>query len=234
MNSRENCTKLFRKISKVLKSGKQDIVKINNETIPTSTNYATIIKDVLQGDKKMKFVLATDRYASEISFKIFNPDGTVLLQDGPYNDLGSDGITVREYDFIPVMTGCYSVEVYDSYGDGINIGYGNGYIKIYNELDNEIYYNDGQFGSKATVMVLVNTVGVKEIYGDAINITPNPVKDKLYITGTYNQLQIITITGQVMVTSYGASSIDVNNLAKGIYIVKVQTSSHIYSFKVVK
>jgi len=213
-----------------------EIVKINNEPISTPSKSITIKKDVPQGDVKMKFVLATDRYASENSFKIFNPDGTILLEDGPWDDLSSNGITVREYDFVPIMIGCHKVEVYDTYGDGINIGYGSGYIKLFNTTEDEIYYNNGQFGSKATIMLTVaNIQNIKDTdHNFFISIAPNPITDKLFVTGTYDKLEIISITGQVVSTAFGQPNLDVSHLLKGIYLVKIQSNGRTSAFKVIK
>ena len=133
------------------------ISKMNGETCNFSFTK-TFKKDIVQGEPVMKFVLTTDRYASETRFYIYNPDGTILLQGGPWGDLGSNGTTVREFDFIPIMTGCHKIEVTDSYGDGINSGYGAGNVKILNSAGTQIYFNDGKFGSKLTTMVTVNTV----------------------------------------------------------------------------
>ena len=135
---------------------KVDLIKINNEPLPLLTKSITIKKEVVIGYAVMKFVLTTDRYASETRFYIYKPDGTILLQGGPWPDLGSNGTTVREFDFVPPTNGCYRIEVTDSYGDGINAGYGAGNVKILNGQGTQIYYNNGQFGSKLTVMVTVS------------------------------------------------------------------------------
>ena len=213
-----------------------EVTKINNETINVAPKSLDIRKDVPQVDNKMTFILATDRYASEISFKIFNPNGTILVEDGPWEDLSSNGITIREYEIIPIMTGCHRVEVYDSYGDGINLGYGAGYFKILDKIGDEIYYNDGHFNAKATVMTTVTSVevGIKDEKEVDISIAPNPINDRLYITGTYEELQIISISGQILYTTSNTQVIDVSNLARGVYLVKIQVNGIFKVFKIVK
>jgi len=211
------------------------ISKINGENSNASSLSKTVRKEVAQGDGSMKFILATDRYASETTFRIFNPDGTVLLQGGPWSDLGANGITVREFNFIPIMEGCHRVVVYDSYGDGINAGYGAGYIRILNSAGTQIYYNNGQFGFQANAMVIVDEIlSTKNINEVAISIAPNPVNDRLYVTGTYDKLEIISISGQILATAYSQSSVDVSHLAKGVYFVRIQSNGQITTLKVVK
>jgi len=79
---------------------------------------------------------------------------------------------------------------------------------------------------------LINSI--KDANGVAISIAPNPVNDKLYITGSYDKLEIISISGQILATVYNQPNIDVSRFAKGIYFVKVQASGQSCTFKVVK
>jgi len=294
---------------------KVELVKVNNIDVTLASKNITIKKDVVNGGDTMKFVLTTDRYASETTFKIFNPDGTILLQGGPWPNLGANGTTVREFDFIPTIYGCHRVEVYDAYGDGINAGYGAGNVKILDHTGAQIYYNDGRFGSQLTAMVsvaappppvtyIINaTAGengiitpageieylegdsveytftpdlnyeveelfidgepmgleqatsytftsidkdytihvtfkpvesVKDINGVALSVAPNPVNDKLFVKGSYDKLEIFSISGQILTTSYNQSAIDVSHLTKGFYFVKIQTNGQICIFKVIK
>jgi len=213
---------------------KVELLKINGVGVQSLPSTITIKKDVATGDEAMQFILTTDRYASEVTFKILNPDGTILLQGGPWPDLSSSGTTVRTFDFIPIMDGCHRVIVDDSYGDGINSGAGAGNIKILNSAGTQIYYNDGRFGSQANAMIDVKLVSIKDVNEVAISIAPNPVNDRLYVTGMYDKLEVISISGQVLTTVYNQPSVDVSRLAKGIYFVKIQSNGQTTTFKVVK
>jgi len=363
-----------------------NLIKINNQPITADPKSITIKKDFVKGDAVMKLVITTDRYCSETTFQIFNPDGTVLLSGGPWPDLTGNGTTVREFDFIPTMDGCHKVEVYDAYGDGINAGYGAGNVKILDNQGNQIYYNNGQFGTKLTATVGVNlnyftitasagghgtisptgakeyvegesvsyiftpdpgyavdkvlvdgapveftnncytfpavdkdytinvtfkgtayykitatagengtifpdgekeflvgenaeyiftpnpnyvvdelfvdgvsvgftnnsytflvidkdytihvtfksTESIKDVNGVTISVAPNPVNDKLMVTGIYDKLEIFSLSGQILTTAYHQPFINVTHLAKGIYFVKIQSNGQICTFKVVK
>jgi len=297
---------------------KVDLVKVNNQTVSVLPKSIIIHKSVPTGDVGMTFILATDRYASESTFKIFNPDGTILLEGGPWPDCSWMCVTVREFDFFPVMQGEHRVEVYDARGDGINMGEGAGYIKILNRNEEQIWYNDGRFGYKATVMVNVEEIAtvplyqitssagingtiaplgkrrflegesaeyvflpnnkyevrevfidevsiglaqatsytfpkvdkdytirvtfrvaqpgndVKDANGVTISVSPNPVNNELLITGVYDKLEIISITGQLLATVFNQPVIDVKHLPKGIYFVKIETNAQNATFKIVK
>jgi hypothetical protein len=299
---------------------KVEIKKINNQTVTMPSKNITVRKDLPQAGLAMTFVLATDQYASQTTYKIFNPDGTVLTEGGPWPNLPYYGVTKRDIPFVPIMTGCHKIEVYDSGGDGINANYGNGYLKILNNDKEEIYHNNGQFGSKLTINVLVDEVGivhaitasitgnpngdifpkglqyflegtdavftfspkegyivkevvvndivvpnsealltytiynvdqeydikvsfkvgqqppgVKDVNGVTISVAPNPVNDILYVSGLYDKLEIVAVSGQIVsVIGTYRPSIDVRFLTKGIYFVKIYVNELNAVFKIVK
>jgi len=356
---------------------KVDMIKVNNVDVTPVSKTTTVKKEVAMGDYSMQLLIRTDQYPGETSYKIFNPNGTVLKQ-------GTTPTANFEHviDFIPIMSGCHRVEVYDSYGDGA------GYVKILNSAGTQIFYNNGQYATKLTAMVTVdlskytitasagehgtispvgeieynagsNAVytfspdegfvveevyingepmnmplatdytfvaveqnytihvtfkgvasytitasagengaispageieyqegssaefvfipepyyeveevyiddapmgmahatsytfpavdkdykihvtfkwveGIKDINGVVISIAPNPVQDKLFITGTYDKLELFSITGQTLATVYNQPTIDVNNLAKGIYFVQILSNGQVCTFKIVK
>jgi len=288
---------------------KIDVVKVNNESITPVSKNINYKKEVSQnGDMEMKLIIQCDQYYSETAFKIFNPDGTILLQSNWFAQGG-----VREFNFNPPAEGCYLVEIFDQYGDGITGG--GDRIRIVNSAGENIYTHNGQFGAMLKIAVPVGNplppptfiitatagengiispageeeylegesatytftpdlnyeveevyidgepmglekvteyvftavdkdytihvifreiIGIKEVNKAAVSVAPNPVKDKLYVTGVYDKLEIISIAGQVLTTVYNQPTVDVNHLAKGIYFVKIQTNGQINTFKIVK
>ena len=180
-------------------------------------------KEVVFGEEEMKLVITTDRYCSETTFKIFNPDGTILLQGGPWTDLTSNGTTVREFNFIPTMEGCHRLEVYDAFGDGINAGYGAGNVKILDSKGTQMYYNNGQFGSKLTATVyLGETADITATSGTngtivPINETTYPVGSRAkysFLPDAHYEVDEVFIDGEPLgktqPTSYTFSDVDRN------------------------
>ena len=285
-----------------------ELAKINGEAITLSSKNLTIKKDVVQGaEDTMKLIIRTDQYGSENSFKIFNPDGTILIQGGPFTNAAME----REFDFIPIDDGCYRLEVYDAYGDGIP----GGYVRILNSAGTIIYNVSGSsFSTKLTTTVPVDftpptvfytitasagengtispvgevemqegdnaefiftpdenyevdevlidgnpvefennaftflnvdkdytihvtfkmIVGIKDINGVTISIAPNPVNDILFIKGQYDNLEVFSITGQIVATAFNQPSVDVKHLSKGTYFVKISSNGQTGTFKIVK
>jgi hypothetical protein len=56
----------------------------------------------------------------------------------------------------------------------------------------------------------------------------------LNITGLYDKLEIVSITGQVLATVYNQSTVDVVQLIKGVYLVRIQSNEQSAIFKVIK
>lgn len=84
--------------------------------------------------------------------------------------------------------------------------------------------------SRASVSTNITGVSVNTFSSD-FSVYPNPVKDVLYIQGIDNlrQVEVIGITGNVIKKLPGAALVDVSELKKGIYILKVQTDRAIFS-----
>lgn len=133
------------------------LVEANDVAINDVKNI-TLSKSVVNAAGNITFVLNTDAYASETSFKIYGPSGSVILSGGPWPNLQSAGTTRREFEINPTEIGCYRLEVLDSYGDGINTGYGAGSFQILSSEGAILHSNNGKFGSKATVFIDVEAL----------------------------------------------------------------------------
>jgi len=87
---------------------------------------------------KIKVVFKTDSFPNEDTWKILNPQDSVLAQ----NPVLSANTTY--YDSICVDTGyCYFFQIYDSGGDGICCAYGHGFIDVY--YNNSLVESDSTF-----------------------------------------------------------------------------------------
>ncbi len=214
-----------------------EVTAINGETVTTSPRSLTLKKNVYEGGGRMTLKLVTDRYASETTFKIFDPSNNVILSGGPWNDLSSNSTTTRTFDFFPSFTGCFRIEVYDAYGDGINSGYGAGYFQLLAEDGSQIFKDNGKFGSQATYMVDVTyPAGIEEITTET-TIYPNPATDHISINSTENvqRVEIYNMQGQLVKAETGAvNNISVKDLANGMYTLKLTTDNGTSIHKIVK
>lgn len=212
------------------------VTTINGENITTDAANLTFRKNVYTGGGRMLFKLVTDRYASETTFKIFDPNGEVILSGGPWPNLASNGTTIREFEFNPSTTGCYRLEVYDSYGDGISAGTGNGYFQLFNENGQQIFRNNGKFGKQATYMVdVAYPAGVEEFTTETV-IYPNPVSDVINIKTSDNveRVELYNMQGQLVKVEMNVENISVRDLSNGVYMLKLTTDKGSSMHKIIK
>lgn len=184
--------------------------------------------------------LLQDQYGSEITWKFFNDAGTQIAAGGPYTDLAASGTQLNTHNISVAANGCYRLEVYDSYGDGINSGYGVGNITLTDGNNTTIWFNNGIYSSKVGRNFEANaTTGINE--NPAISsfaVYPNPAQDfarinfNLTETNTV-QVKVLNTLGQIIsydrlgVRAVGNQTYDINvsTLPAGFYFVELETGS---------
>tara|TARA_B100001758_G_C18395856_1_gene605859 strand:+ start:396 stop:1682 length:1287 start_codon:yes stop_codon:yes gene_type:complete len=140
--------------------------------------------------------IVTDAYGSETTWSI-SDDFTTYMNGGPYNDLTSPGTTQQTpvTGTIPPNT-CVTFKIEDSYGDGMNAGYGAGYYTVTDGLGN-IVIQGGTFTTEEEIKFETDnfSVGITEI---------NNIKEK--------QGKIFDVLGK----EWKCNFVD---LPKGVYII---------------
>ncbi|MGB1481168.1 MAG: trypsin-like peptidase domain-containing protein, partial [Flavobacteriales bacterium] len=120
-------------------------------TNPGACNFdpSAVVDDgscVLNG-VNLTFTLLTDNYPAETTWNIVNDAGDIVMEGGPYSGTQTT-YTATEC----VASGCYTLTVNDSYGDGIQYG---GVVGNYELVDGDgnvlaQVVTGGNFGSQAT------------------------------------------------------------------------------------
>jgi hypothetical protein len=77
------------------------------------------------------------------------------------------------------------------------------------------------------------TSAVKNVSTVALNLYPNPVKDKLYAPTDVERIEILSLEGSTLISTVG-NKVSLSELSKGIYLVKSFMNGSIYINKVVK
>jgi hypothetical protein len=89
--------------------------------------------------------IVTDAYGSETTWNIKDDNGTVVLSGGPYSNLSAAGTTTETPVSGTLSTQtCHTFTIYDSYGDGINAGYGAGSFTV-TDGSGSVLASGGQF-----------------------------------------------------------------------------------------
>ena len=210
------------------------ITSINGNALSVSSPNLTLKKNVYSSGGAMTFVLKTDNYGSETTFSIFDPNGNVVLSGGPFADEAS---VIHEYPFAPSVTGCYRIEVYDKFGDGINSGYGVGYFLLKTEDGTQIFKDNGKFGGQATYMIDVTYTTDIENFTNEMSIYPNPATDVININTneSIQRVEIFNMQGQLVKTEVGeTNNISVKELSNGMYMMKLTTVNGASIHKIIK
>lgn len=90
-------------------------------------------------------------------------------------------------------------------------------------------------GQLDNVILESNSLSVNDIQNKKFQIYPNPTKGYVYYSKDYKKLEVISIDGRVLMTNSNTSKINLSNLLKGIYMIKVYNSDDsIRTFKIIK
>ncbi len=189
-----------------------------------------------------------DRYGSESTWTVYDDNGTAVANGGPYTDLAANGTQLHAESFVVPASGCYSVEVLDSYGDGINAGYGNGSIELRDGTNGVIWASNGVFaseiGQEYKVTSSNNTTGLEGLTSEGFSIYPNPATDNVTVefeaqNGTY-EISIVDLTGRVMTATSltnvsGAQEVvlPISELASGNYLVNIVKNGVKFTEKII-
>ena len=99
------------------------------------------------GSNGVTLTIVFDNYPEETSWDIRDGGGTVVASGGTYESQ-PDGSTLA----IPVCLAdaCFDFTIYDSYGDGICCGFGNGSYSLTEDASGTVLASGGSFGSSET------------------------------------------------------------------------------------
>lgn len=105
----------------------------------------------------MTLTIVLDNYPEETSWDVKDSGGTVVASSGGTYAGQADGATVVETFCLP--DACYDFTIYDSYGDGICCGYGNGSYSLVDDASGTSVASGGSFGSSEVTNFCVPTGG---------------------------------------------------------------------------
>ena len=202
-----------------------------NPSNNTSSTTFTSVGSASSGNATVQII--TDAYGSETTWNLKNSAGTTVANGGPYNDLTSAGTTSQTH--VNVMldpNDCYTMTVNDSYGDGMNSGYGAGEYTV-TDVSGNIVASGGPFTTQEIVYFSTGAAtALKSINETKLIAYPNPAKDILNIEGDYTSVDIFDIFGKLVLSSELNKDINVSSLADGIYMLNINTEKGIQTQKI--
>jgi hypothetical protein len=191
-----------------------------------------------------------DQYGAEITWEVIDnatgnpiPGGT----GGPYTNLAASGTQAHVIPLTLSSTGCYTFNIYDSYGDGINSGYGVGSVVLTDGATANVFTNPGTYtASDKEAFESTSTTGIEDIVsGNSVSIFPNPTTTVSTISfdlteSTLVKMEVINSIGSVVFTN-GTETMSAGNqkitfdgteLPNGIYFVNLTIGEKVITKKV--
>ncbi|MGB0427955.1 MAG: PEP/pyruvate-binding domain-containing protein, partial [Flavobacteriales bacterium] len=205
-----------------------NLLNVNSQVDGDLTNNSATATTTLDSDHDIiTLIINADNYPGETSWELYDEGANQIVAGGDL-PVGA-GLTYTE-DICLDYTSCFSLSVYDSYGDGICCAYGIGDFLMLNALGDTIVMNDGEFtyeaqevfcpdGTGCDITAAVNVSNSSSISADdgAISINPN---------SGLNPFQYSIDNGQTFVDSN-----TFNNLAPGNYTVMIQDTLGFCSYQ---
>ncbi|MFP9113054.1 T9SS type A sorting domain-containing protein [Flavobacterium sp. RHBU_3] len=221
-----------------------------NATTPFSTELAEADFDVIvaqQATGEVTVNVYTDNYPTEISWSIEDGTGSIIASGGPYvgsaNGGGADANTVKTSTFtVPDTTDCYTVNLYDAYGDGWSLTTQdfNG-IELLDANGGTILQQEaGNFGTSMIVLSAFKSEAAAGVGQNELNkfaIYPNPTTGVLnFTTQEAVNVTITDLTGKTVFTAQGVQnggSINLSNLQTGVYVAQVKGATTSQTQKII-
>lgn len=223
------------------------ILKVNSTTddiIENNTMKKRIVnyQNVMQGEIRFK----TDCFGSESSWDLYNTTkNKFIVGGGPYTDFSfAESINTP----ICLPSGCYRLDILDSYGDGLTGGdFGscneNGGVTVLlrDSIVTELLNID--FNSKTSLNFCINSdssviTPIPDNTTKDFLVFPNPFSDNLMITNDSNdsletQILIYSLTGDLVFDlkhnfkPLESSNIITTTLSSGSYIIHLQSNNNL-------
>ncbi len=133
-----------------------NLLSVNNQTDGDLTNNSASTTTSLDSDYDIiTVVFNTDNYPEETTWEIIDEETNQMIASG--NTPVGLGQTYSE-DICLNYASCFTLYVYDSYGDGICCNFGQGNFQVLDADGNTILTNNGNFGSEANEVFCPNGI----------------------------------------------------------------------------
>jgi hypothetical protein len=171
-------------------------------------------------------VINADDYPGETSWEVIDEETNQVIASGGVNGAGQ---TFTE-DICLNYGSCFTLNVYDSYGDGICCGYGLGDFEVLNASGTQIVYNNGDFGDEANELFCPDGTGCEFAADISVSHSSSASVDDgtitIYTDGGVGPFQYSIDGGQTLSESNSFSG-----LAPGIYQVYVQGATGVCEYE---
>lgn len=219
-------------------------VEINATSVNSTTdeNTADNMSDVALSENTNEAVsdltvtLTHDRYAEEVGLKIMGSDGTVVYEIavGDLSQLATNTTGVVTETIEWSVDDCFTVELTDSYGDGMSwTGSDGSGLVITDAKGTEVLNIAGDsYGSKATDVYhhAEFPAGTEELGSSSLSVYPNPANNVITIAGVTgnSNITVYDVQGRIVLQNTVLNNtVDVSALTSGVYTIHVENNGSI-------
>lgn len=219
-----------------INGGNPNASSLNSTDIIVSAAGSTDVVDV-------EVRVYTDNYPAEITWDIKDEQGNVVASGGPYqpgNDDqygagGPDALTTKVHDVtLPDAEQCFSITIYDSFGDGWSLTDGSidPGIEVFSEGSS--IFSTGIVGNFGDSQSFTNAFNYEETFGNdtfdqyGFDMYPNPTYGKVNVSANESfKLEIYNLNGKKVFQQEIDNSlqVDLSSLSSGVYLTKVTIGS---------
>jgi hypothetical protein len=204
----------------------EKIIKITKTT--TSTNFTDLNVE-----------LKSDMNAAELSWSIYNSNGTIVAQNPTIlnNTIVSTPVSLANIE-------CYTFRLQDIGGNGGGNYGDDSRLRALTPSNTELCdltqtpFGHYVFGYDAFHSIRVGSLSLESADLVKLSIHPNPVKDVFTIETTEKvSVEICDINGKLLRTIYNVdqtSAVNISDLASGIYLINIKSDTASQLVKVVK
>ncbi len=197
---------------------------------PATDQMSTQIVEAPSTTNILNIELVTDNYGSETSWDVRDGNGTVIGSGNGYGNATTynEQVNITNVD-------CYTFNIYDSYGDGICCGYGNGSYTLRDGSNNTLA-TGGEFSDEENVPFAGGPTAIDPSAELAANISiyPNPftnftnlnltLLDEESVTiDVYNLVgeKVYTLNKGELAAGFHNMTLDFNQFDAGMYIINI-------------
>ena len=193
------------------------------------------------GTGDITFVLTLDNYPTETTWDYKNSAGSTIQSGGPYTN--GDANTAQTYTLPVASSDCYTLTIYDQYGDGLGSaqwGGTDGDWTLTDTAGSVVASGSGDFGDENTdkMEMTAGSVGLTENGINELSVYPNPFNNVATLSFNVEgmertSVELINAIGQTVqaidlgiVT--GAQLVELNalELPSGFYLVNIKSGGN--------
>ena len=193
------------------------------------------------GTGDITFVLTLDNYPTETTWDYKNSAGSTIQSGGPYTN--GDANTAQTYTLPVASSDCYTLTIYDAYGDGLGSaqwGGTDGDWTLTDAAGSVVASGSGDFGDENTdkMEMTAGSVGLTENGINELSVYPNPFNNVATLSFNVEgmertSVELINAIGQTVqaidlgiVT--GAQLVELNalELPSGFYLVNIKSGGN--------